>query len=327
MTQPSHPITLTILRPVSVAPVEPDRPSSPVALTPAITANILLVDDDPRSLMAMETILAGPGRKIVKAESGEDALRHLLQQDFALILLDVRMPRLDGFETAALIRQRARSRYTPIIFLSAADTMDADVFRGYSVGAVDYLFKPFIPEILKAKVTVFVDLFQIRDRVRQQAEQLNAINQKLDQDITARKRAEETRAHLAAIVESSDDAIISKTLDGVVTSWNKGAERIYGYSADEIVGRPSSILLPAHIDEEPQILERLKRGERIQHSEPIRRRKDGQDIDVSLTISPIKDASGKIIGGSMIVRDITERKLAEEEIKKSSAQLEAAYKE
>src|SRR5947208_772814 len=85
----------------------------------ALTANIVLVDDDPRSLMAMETILAGPGRKIVKAESGEDALRHLLQQDFALILLDVRMPRLDGFETAALIRQRARSRYTPIIFLSA----------------------------------------------------------------------------------------------------------------------------------------------------------------------------------------------------------------
>jgi len=191
MTQPSHPIPLTILSPVSVAPVEPDRPTSPVVVTPPITANILLVDDDPGSLMAMETLLAGPGRTIVTAESGQDALRHLLQQDFAVILLDVRMPRLGGFETAALIRGRARSRHTPIIFLSAADTMDADVFRGYSVGAVDYLFKPFIPEILKAKVTVFVDLFQIGDRVRQQSEQLGAINQKLDQDITARKRAEE----------------------------------------------------------------------------------------------------------------------------------------
>jgi PAS domain S-box-containing protein len=146
-------------------------------------------------------------------------------------------------------------------------------------------------------------------------------------DITDRRRAEEIHAHLAAIVESSDDAIISKTLDGVVTSWNKGAERIYGYSADEIVGRPSSILLPAHLDEEPQILERLKRGERIQHSEPIRRRKDGQDIDVSLTISPIKDASGKIIGGSMLVRDITERKRAEAQLEQRSAELEAANKE
>src|SRR5205823_13187737 len=106
-------------------------------------------------------------------------------------------------ETAALIRGRARSRHTPIIFLSAADTMDADVFRGYSVGAVDYLFKPFIPEILKAKVTVFVDLFQIGDRVRQQSEQLGAINQKLDQDITARKRAEEELTKQTTVLKSA----------------------------------------------------------------------------------------------------------------------------
>src|SRR5207247_8946342 len=110
--------------------VVPHRPTRTDVITQPITTNIMLVDDNPGSLMAMETLLAGPGRTIVTAESGQDALRHLLQQDFAVILLDVRMPRLDGFETAALIRQRAQSRYTPSIFMSAADAMDADVDRG-----------------------------------------------------------------------------------------------------------------------------------------------------------------------------------------------------
>src|SRR5881396_3944070 len=160
MTQPSHPIPLTILSPVRVAPVEPDRPTSPVVVTPPITANILLVDDDPGSLMAMETLLAGPGRTIVTAESGQDALRHLLQQDFAVILLDVRMPRLDGFETAALIRQRARSEHTPIIFVTAFPD-ETHVARGYSLKAVDYIFTPVVPEVLRTKVSVFVDLYRM----------------------------------------------------------------------------------------------------------------------------------------------------------------------
>lgn len=132
-------------------------------------------------------------------------------------------------------------------------------------------------------------------------------------DITDRKRSEETRARLAAIVESSSDAIVSKTLDGIVMSWNRGAERLFGYTAEEIVGQPVSLLFPPdHIDEEAAIIERLKRGERLEHYETVRRRKDGRDIDVSLTISPIKDETGRIIGASKIARDITERKQAEQ---------------
>ncbi len=137
--------------------------------TESTIASILLVDDDPRTLMAVEALLEGPERTIVKAESGREALRYLLRQDFALILLDVRMPEMDGFETAALIRQRERSRYIPIIFLSAMDTLESDVYRGVSSGAVDYLFKPVIPEVLKAKVAVFVDLFRMNERLKQQA--------------------------------------------------------------------------------------------------------------------------------------------------------------
>ena len=125
-------------------------------------------------------------------------------------------------------------------------------------------------------------------------------------DITERKRAEDMRQHLAAIIESSDDAIIGKTLEGIITSWNRGAERLYGYTAEEVLGKPISILMPPDLpDEIPQILERLKRGEALDHYETQRLRKDGTRLDVSLTISPIRDASGRIIGASKIARDIT----------------------
>ncbi|MHB8736701.1 MAG: PAS domain-containing hybrid sensor histidine kinase/response regulator, partial [Terriglobales bacterium] len=125
-------------------------------------------------------------------------------------------------------------------------------------------------------------------------------------DVTEVRKAAEARLHLAAIVESSDEAIISKSLDGIILSWNKGAERLYGYTSEEIVGKPLTLLIPPdHPDELPEIMERIKRGERIEHFETVRVRKDGSRFDVSLTISPIKNADGKIIGASKIARDIT----------------------
>jgi PAS domain S-box-containing protein len=142
-------------------------------------------------------------------------------------------------------------------------------------------------------------------------------------DITERKRAEETRNQLAAIVASSDDAIISKTLQGRIVSWNIGAERMFGHSAAEVIGEAITVLIPPEfLDEEAQILGKIKRGERIQHYETVRRRKDGSRIDVSLTISPIKEATGRVIGASKIARDITERKRAEAEIRKLNEELE-----
>lgn len=133
-------------------------------------------------------------------------------------------------------------------------------------------------------------------------------------DITERKQAEEVRLRLAAVVESSDDAIVTKSLDGIIRTWNKAAERMFGYTAEEVIGQSIAILIPYdREDEESKILERLRNGEHIKHYETMRKRKDGTIVDVSLTVSPIKEAGGKIIGASKIARDISERKRAEQE--------------
>ena len=130
-------------------------------------------------------------------------------------------------------------------------------------------------------------------------------------DITDRKQAETALFQLAAIVESSEDAIFSKTLDGIISSWNAGAERLFGYSPAEAIGQPIALLIPSdHLDEEPQIIETLKRGERIETFETLRKRKDGTLVDVSLTISPLKDSTGAIVGASKIARDISQQQVA-----------------
>jgi two-component system sensor histidine kinase VicK len=142
-------------------------------------------------------------------------------------------------------------------------------------------------------------------------------------DITDRKLAEAARTQLAAIVESSDDAIIGKTLDGVIVSWNTGAERLYGYAAAEVIGRPISILAPPdRADEIGEILKRIQRGERVEQFETVRRRKDGRQVPVSLTVSPIKDTIGKTVGASAIARDITERKRLQERLQQERNLLE-----
>ncbi|HTS64379.1 MAG TPA: PAS domain S-box protein [Candidatus Acidoferrales bacterium] len=135
---------------------------------------------------------------------------------------------------------------------------------------------------------------------------------KIARDITRLKREQEANMLLSAIVDSSDDAIISKDLNGIITSWNQSAERLFGYTAEEAVGQPITMLIPEdRLDEEPDILSRLRRGERVEHFETIRRRKDGMLLSISLTISPVRDASGRVIGASKIARDITERKRIE----------------
>jgi PAS domain S-box-containing protein len=135
-------------------------------------------------------------------------------------------------------------------------------------------------------------------------------------DITDRKRVDAHAQQLASIVESSHDAIVSKDLNGVITSWNRGAERLFGYTAAEVVGKSVTVLIPDdRLNEEPTILERVRRGERVEHYETVRRRKDGSLIAISLTISPLKDTSGRIVGASKIARDITERYRLQEQQK------------
>ncbi len=156
------------------------------------TANILIVDDRPENLVALEAILEPVGHNVVSASSGEEALRRLLHDDYALILLDVQMPGLDGFETAELIKRRERTKHIPIIFLTAISKEARHVFRGYSAGAVDYLFKPFDPSVLRSKVAVFVELWQKTEQIREQEMRLR------EQEIAAAVREGHERYRVLA---------------------------------------------------------------------------------------------------------------------------------
>jgi len=146
--------------------------------------------------------------------------------------------------------------------------------------------------------------------------------------IARRHKAEAESALLAAIVSSSDDAIASKTLEGIVTSWNQGAERIFGWTAEEILGKSITVIIPKErLAEEKEIIARVVRGERVDHFETVRQRKDGSRIDISLTVSPVRDREGRIIGASKVARDITERKRTQAELQRLSEHLEARVRE
>ncbi|HXJ60572.1 MAG TPA: PAS domain S-box protein [Verrucomicrobiae bacterium] len=290
--------------------VEPETYSPAARTAPLATAvaNILLVDDEPRNLEVLETILEAPDRRLIRARSTEETLLALVQHDFTVIVLDVQMPGLTGLELAQVIKQRKRTRHIPIIFLTAYYQDQKDVLSGYDVGAVDYLTKPVDPRILRSKINVFVELFRIQRA-------LLAANGALEQEIAERKVAQLAMSRLAAIVEGSSDAILGRTLGGTVTTWNRGAERLLGYTAAEMVGQPFSVLVPPERpDETEQLVERLQRGEIVEAIETVRMCKDGCRVDVSLNASPIKDAAGLLTGVSVIMRDITERRRLEAEV-------------
>src|SRR5437763_2958307 len=214
------------------------------------TARVLLVDDKPQNLMALEAVLSNLHLDVVKARSGEEALRCLLTDDFAVILLDVRMPVMDGLQTAGLIRSRERSRDTPIIFLTASASGSDDdlVTRGYSLGAVDYIVKPFHPHILRSKVAVFVELFRKTEQVRQQAAQLASLNEELEARIAART------VELQRAVRIRDDflAMAGHELRTPLTSLHGAVETLLRASRQGKLGAP----VP---DRVPRLLEGIER--------------------------------------------------------------------
>ena len=214
---------------------------SHLAVDPPVS--LLLVDDRPENLLALEAILEPLGQRLVRAHSGDEALKHILQEEFAAILLDVQMPGLSGFETARIIKSRERSRAIPIIFLTAISKDEEYVFRGYEVGAVDYMFKPFNPDVLRSKVSVFVDLYRKQEQLRRQEQRLRE-NERRELELRHREELVESQARLSEVVESAMDAIITFDADQRVTLFNAAAERVFGRPASEVVGRTVGELFP-----------------------------------------------------------------------------------
>src|SRR5579871_3049727 len=177
---------------------------------------ILLVDDTPENLVSLEATLSCLGEDLVLAHSGKDALRYLLNEDFAVILLDVRMPDMDGFETAELIRSRPRSRQTPILFLTGYRN-EEHLFRGYDLGAVDFLFKPIVPEVLRSKVAVFVELSRKADLLREQA-------RALQQQTEILQKAE---LRFRSLLEAAPDAMVICREDGTVAIVKSRTETLF----------------------------------------------------------------------------------------------------
>ena len=262
--------------------------------------NILLVDDQPNNLLALESILGETGQALVKAHSGRAALRHLLEADFAVILLDVQMPEMDGFETASLIRERDRSRDTPIIFLTALSRSEVNVFRGYELGAVDYIFKPFHPGILRSKVNVFVELFRKREALKRKTHELARMIRQNE-----------------LILNAAAEGILGVNLDAVTTFVNPSAERMLGRYDQDIVGRElHSLVHPVYpgvitCDASRCALFAALRGHpREGPVEDTFFRSDGKSFPVEFTSSAIADQEGLPAGMVVTFRDITEKRAA-----------------
>jgi PAS domain S-box-containing protein len=268
--------------------------------------NILLVDDRPENLLALEAILEPLEQKLLYAHSGEEALRQLLQHDVAIILLDVQMPVLDGFETARLIKQRQRTKHIPIIFVTAISKDDEHVFRGYSAGAVDYVFKPFSPEVLRSKVAVFVELHEKTEQLRQQAEQLK------EQELAELRRESEERYRFLA--EAQPDQIWTATPNGELDYVNQRALDYFDTSFSERVAAGwTDVTHPDDIQRTMQLWQQaLDTGSPYENELRLRRAAD-ESYRWHLTRAvPMRNRRGEIVkwfGSNTYIED---RKSAEE---------------
>jgi PAS domain S-box-containing protein len=307
-------------------------------VSPAAAA-VLLVDDRPENLMALEAILEPLGYDLVRAGSGDEALRQVLLREFAVILLDVQMPGMNGFETAQLIKSRERSRYTPIIFLTAISKDEAFVYEGYSVGAVDYMFKPFNPDVLRSKVGVFVDLFLKTEQLKEQEQRLREVELR-EVELQHRAALLESEARMAAVVGSAMDAIVTFDDRRRITLFNRAAERMFGLTAREAVGRPLDDLL--HPDHRGRTLADMcaDAGESAAsvHGEEagdvpghpreyalVGERAGGDAFPMEASISCLRLENERVF--TVIARDVSERKRAEEALRRQAAHLAATSAE
>ena len=287
--------------------------------------NILLVDDTPENLVALEAVLSELGQNLVKARSGEEALRLLLREEFAVILLDVNMPGINGFETAELIRQRKSTEHIPIIFVSAISTSDTHLFKGYALGAVDYIFTPVIPEVLRSKVTVFVELLKKTEETKRQAEQLRQIEER-----EHRERMNEAARRIALQTKHNRfftlavDLLAITDFGGQISELNPAWHLVLGYSEAELKSRP----FWDGMDEHDRALTRDAIERAVQQQKPINFEAqykcfDGSFRCFSWTVAPYQ--AEQLL--YLFARDVTDARRAEHEIKKLNADLEQRAKE
>ena len=252
---------------------------------------VLIVEDsvDDTLLIAAELQRGGLDPVYERVETAAAMQAALDVHEWDLIICDYSMPQLTGPVALAVFCQKGLD----IPFISVSGTVGEEtVAEMMKAGAHDYVMKGHLARLVPAV-----------------KRELRAARERRD-----RRQAEAISAYLASIVQSCDDAIIGKTLDGIVVSWNAGAERLYGYSVEEVIGRSISLLIPSYRPEElPEIFNTIKRGESVEGLETVRIRKGGKPVEVSLTISPIKDATGRVVGASTVARDITRRKQEENE--------------
>ncbi|MGH7470033.1 MAG: hybrid sensor histidine kinase/response regulator [Longimicrobiales bacterium] len=307
----------------------------------ASVARILLVDDRPENLLALEATLEPLHQQMVRAASGEEALFQLLRADFAVILLDVQMPRMNGFELAEIIKSREKTRHTPIIFMTAISKEQEFVHRGYSVGAVDYISKPFQPEMLRSKVAVFVDLWLMQDKLQRQQEQLRQA-QRRELELKHHDELRQSETRIAEIVRHVDEAIITFGTDLMIATFNSGAERIFGYAAGSMQGQAIDTLL--HPDSRPDFAQRLETLVQSQGNGTIQwagagegdllagMRKNSEAFPLEASVSRLVVADGPVF--TIIGRDVSERRRSEialrnrtVELARASAKLEALNQE
>jgi hypothetical protein len=264
---------------------------------------ILLVDDTPDNLVSIGAALDGLGEELVLANSGKEALRHLLNEDFAAILLDVRMPDMDGFETAELIRSRPRSKQTPILFLTGYRN-EEHLFRGYDLGAVDFLFKPIVPEVLRSKVAVFVDLSRGNTRLKEQADAL-------------RKQAEvlqKAEVKFRSLLEAAPDPMVMCREDGEILMVNSQTEVLFRCGRDRLLAKNITTLVPGwRVSRNP--MPEVERGVELTAYPEAH-----APFPVEISFSPLHTEEGLVITSA--IRDISERKKTEEQIRLLNANLE-----
>jgi len=282
--------------------------------------NILIVDDRSDKLLALEACLSNLNQNLVPARSGNEALKCLLKDEFAVILLDVSMPGMDGFETATLIRQRPKTQHVPIIFVTSMSNSETQIFKGYSLGAVDYILSPIMPDVLRTKVSVFVDLYKNAQQIRRQGEELRRLQEtEHKRELAAVEDRLEAETKRNRFFTLALDLLAIADFEGRFLQINPVWERTLGFSEEELKAKTG--LEFVHPDDRAEMqkqLDRLRKGDSIAAFEGRYRCKDGSYRWLSWSAAPF--ASEKLI--YIFARDITTRKQHESEIEGLNDQLE-----